>query len=248
MATRPKFQFALLATLIAIAFPAFAAPLEDQLVTRTYKLDIAKIQKLSETTLAELAPPPTNSPSNLLRALFAHDGITFPTNLTTTNVDSLKSEKAFYFNEQSGELRLRATRRDIPKFEKHLAQLSPDATRTETEFIRTTFTTVGAWIEIVPDVTPPAHLLTLNPTPIFTNLNSLDDFTNPPVLTTKTYPRILPSSTKFVSITSTQPTTVQYLRVRSPVTLDQPPIILQTAVPLSAHDGTLIIRADSDLQ
>src|SRR5215212_1738500 len=73
MASRPNLQSALLASLVALALPTLAVPLEDELVTRTYKLDIAKIQKLSGTTLAELALPPKTSPSNLLRALFTQD-------------------------------------------------------------------------------------------------------------------------------------------------------------------------------
>jgi hypothetical protein len=248
MAMRPKFQSAAFAALIAFALPTFAVSVEDQLVTRTYKLETAKIQKLSETTAADLAPAPKNSPSNLLRGLFAQDGITFPTNLISTNLASLKNQKAFYYNETTGELQLRATRRDIPKFEKHLAELSPDTPSIETEVVESTVTTVTTWLTMSPDPTPPAHLLTLNPAPIFTNLNSLSDFTNLPVLTAKTYPRILPAPTKFVSITSTQPTTVQYFRFRSPVILDQSPSIRHTVSPLPAYDGTLIIRADSDLR
>lgn len=250
MARRQKPRFSALAVLIPLAFALVndAAPLEDQLVTRNYKLDSVKIQKLSETATADLAPPPKNSPSNLLRALFAQEGISFPTNVITTNIASLKNQKGFYYNETSGELQLRATRRDIPKFEKHLAKLSPEP-HTATESIQTTFTSAGAWIEIKPDDIPPAHLLTLNPTPIFTTLNSLDDFTNLPALTAKAYPTVLPASNRVVSVTVTQPTTIHYIRVHSPVIVDLLPTIQQVAMPsVGFKPGTLIIRADSDLR
>src|SRR2546423_9978602 len=93
MATRLNIRPALLAALIALALPTLAAPIEDELVTRAYKLDIAKIQKLPETILAEPAPPPTTPPADLLRALLSQEGITFPTNLISANPDSLKKDR-----------------------------------------------------------------------------------------------------------------------------------------------------------
>src|ERR1043165_2292880 len=136
-ATWPNFQSPILTSLIAIAFQilATASPIEDELVTRTYQLDIEKIQRLQETTLAELSPEPKSSPANLLQAVFVQAGIDFPTDLTNllrtafapagirfpadlTNVDAStgKKQKGFYLNERTGELQLCATRRDIPKF------------------------------------------------------------------------------------------------------------------------------------
>ena len=63
------------------------------------------------------------APSDLLRGLFLKKGITFPSNFITPFSYAPNFRKGFYLNERTGEFHVRATRREIPKFEKYLSQL-----------------------------------------------------------------------------------------------------------------------------
>src|SRR5687767_8194622 len=71
--------------------------LANQLVTRAYELDRLKLQESG-----------TNTPAQNLHMAFATAGVKFPTDMT----------KSMFFNDRTGELHVRATRRDIPKLEK----------------------------------------------------------------------------------------------------------------------------------
>lgn len=133
MATWLKFICAIsFALLMPLSSPSAAQSqppsIGDALVTRTYKLDSAKILKLG-TTLTN-KPSEKHPPSDILRSLLKQEGIVIP---TTNVVTSRPTEKAFYFNDRTGELTLRACRRDIPKFEKYLAQIAAAQPRVELE-------------------------------------------------------------------------------------------------------------------
>jgi hypothetical protein len=243
MATRPKFQSAIFAIFLASALPNFTAPIEDQLVTRSYKLDIEKIRRLQETTLAELAPAPKSSPANLLQAVFAEAGITFPDNLMNAVPLADKNQKAFYLNERTGELRLCATRRDIPKFERWLQRLSPDPPQEIETAPRVEFETV--FVEI-PLPSPP--LLTLEPRPLGANFASLIAFTNIAVLAPKSFQTNFQNNGTSTAIQFPTATVIKFRRLRLPpgsVDLSDRPTI-PIASP-SIPTETLIIRSESDV-
>jgi hypothetical protein len=247
MATRLNLHAALLLALFAAALPVTcpAAWPEDELVTRTYKLDVLKIKSLAESDIgATLATSP--SPSDLLRALLRTMGITFPPNLIRAIPDSKKMEKAFYLNERTGELHLRATRRDIPQFEKYLAYLSlpPDLPRGPVE-IQTILVEVSL-------ADPPLinRLVTVQPAWIFTNLATLNGFTNVIILTEKGRETALNAlrNSQDASITELPAASVskgQKLHILGPDLQYRP-----SGVPaLSPYlNGTLIIRSESDLR
>jgi hypothetical protein len=234
MAAPLQIRFAIVTSLIALA-PALAAWPENELVTRTYKLDIAKIKTLPETILAEQTPP-SSSPSDLLRALLSNEGITFPTNPPAApTLDPNKLGKGFYFNERTGELHLRTTRRDIPKFEKHLAELSPEPPRVQ----------IDTFIVEIPD----RFVISQSPT-TFTNLASLSNFTNLSILTPSAFRTTLDDIKHFEPALTTTQTSILTISTRPVRILGSdppflpPPNIAPTTI---EGTGTLIIRADSDL-
>lgn len=155
MATQSKFLCAILTLLAALTLPASfpsaaqseksqTPSLGDQLVTRTYKLDTEKIQRLDTTILNK--PPGQRRPSDILRALLEHERIQIPATSTNTTPSATAAtarpnQKSFHFNEAPGELTLRASRRDIPKFEKYLSQIAAAAPPVDNETFGAQFPT-----------------------------------------------------------------------------------------------------------
>jgi type II secretory pathway component GspD/PulD (secretin) len=232
MAMRLKSIFAILNLFpLLISCTLAAESLADQLVTRTYKLNSAKIQKLQDVILDQ--PSSDLSASDLLRILLQKEGIEI-----SPKPKSLSEPfgKDFYFNERTGELILRASRRDIPKFEKYLSQISLDPPRVSIE------TTV---LELS-DTSMPEQIRSA-----LTNLNSLTGFTNLQVLTANQFRTILETlptnSFSFSAPSTSNVVTFSGRNIR--IIGDHDFFPYKSSAPVisvPAGDMSLLIRADFD--
>jgi hypothetical protein len=93
---------------VAIAASSIAyepGSVADQLVTRTYKIDLSKLHLDT-----------TNSPSASIRSVITNAGVAFPSGASIASISPLT--KAMFLNDRTGELHIRASRREIPKIEK----------------------------------------------------------------------------------------------------------------------------------
>jgi hypothetical protein len=110
--TRPCFPLCH-AFIFLIAISSIAhepGPTADQLVTRSYKIDLSKLPSRA-----------TNSPSHTILSLITNAGVTFPSERPIASMTP--STKTLHFNDDTGELLIRETRRDIPKIEKVIEPL-----------------------------------------------------------------------------------------------------------------------------